>query len=287
MDKAVLDHVRYIVFEGEHIRLEYNGPKLEVLKQEPHPRVVIAFAPFDYPFQTDAGGWGSASFTKREIAHVCVFHSAEDWHQNDEFFPAMQACRAFLGDGIAVTTYGFSMGGFGALLGAQSLEAERAIAISPQVSIDPSKARFERRYAQQWAAMGDWKHDLSKHMRSQKTDHIVLFDPLHKQDKKHEARLPKSTKYTRCLLHGAGHAGIQCLVEMKAQEVLFDLLRGTATAADLRKAYRANRRKSFRYLRKVGTILHEKKRPAALGFFEIAKSLGYRRLIKKWRPFYE
>ena len=275
------------MFEGEHMRLEYNGPPLTLLKQGSNPRVVVAFAPFDYPFTTDEGGWGSASFTKREIAHVCVFHRAEDWHQNDDFFPAMEACRAFLGDEIDITTYGFSMGGYGALLGAQSLEAERAVAISPQVSIDPSEVRFERRYAEQWAAMTGWKYDLSKYMTSQKTKYIVLFDPLHRQDQKHEARLPKPKHYSRGLLHGAGHAGIQTLVQMGAQETLFDLVRGAADTGGLRKAYREGRRDSFRYLRKMGTLLHETNRPAALGFFEMAKSRGYRRLIKKWKPFYE
>jgi hypothetical protein len=279
--------VRHVVFAGEHMRLEYNGPTLEVLKKADNPRVVVAFAPFDYPFSTEVEGWGSASFTKRDIAHVCVFHSAEDWHQNDDFFPAMDACRSFLGPEIQVTSYGFSMGGYGALLGAKALDAERAVAVSPQFSIDPAVVRFERRYGPQWAAMDGWKHDLSKHMKDSQTHHIVLYDPLHNQDRKHEKRLPKPASYTRCLLHGVGHAGLQALVEMKIQETLFDVLRGSADAVDLRNMFRGQREFGFRYLRKLGTRLHERKHPKAAGFFEIAERNGYRRLIKKWRPFYE
>jgi hypothetical protein len=279
--------IRLVVFAGKHMRLEYNGPAIEELEKTENPRVVVAFGPFDYPFLNDVEGWGSASFSKRDIAHVCVFHSAEDWHQNADFFPAMQACRAFLGRRINVTSYGFSMGGYGALLGAKTLDAERTVAVSPQSSIDPAVVRFERRYGPQWAAMDGWKHDLSKQMNDSQTYYLVLFDPLHNQDRKHESRLPKPANYTRCLLHGVGHAGLQALVEMKIQETLFDVLQGTADASDLRNAFRARRELGFRYLRKLGTRLHERKHPKAAAVFEIAKRNGFRRLIKKWRPYYD
>ena len=279
--------VRHIVFSSKHIRLEYSGPSPEALGQMGNPRVVVAFAPFDYPFSMDAEGWGAASFTKRKISHVCVFHSAEDWHQNDDFFPAMHACRAFFGPHIDITSYGFSMGGYAALLGAKTLGAERAVAVSPQFSIDPEVVRFERRYGLQWAAMGGWKFDLFERMKDSRTHHIVLYDPLHNQDRKHELRLPKPASYTRCLLHGVGHAGLQALVEMEVQETLFDILRGSADASDLRNMFRARREFGFRYLRKMGTRLHERKHPKAPDFFEIAKVNGFHRLIKKWRPFYD
>ena len=279
--------VRHIVVDGAHMRLEYNGPLLEDLALTEGPRVVVAFAPFDYPFSNDVEGWGSASFSKRDIAHVCVFHSAEDWHQNDDFFPAMQACRAFLGPHIKITSYGFSMGGYGALLGAKALDAGRAVAVSPQFSIDPAMVRFERRYEPQWAAMKGWKFDLSKHMKDSPAEYIVLYDPLHQQDRKHESRLPKSASYARCLLHGVGHAGLQALVEMKIQETLFDVLRGSAGASDLRNVFRAKREFGFRYLRKLGTRLHEQNHPKAVGFYNMAKRNGFRRLNKKWQHFYE
>ena len=269
------------------MRLEYNGPALEELVRDKNARVVVAFAPFDYPFLDENGGWGTASFSKRNIAHVCVFHKAEDWHQNDDFFPSMQACRAFLGPNVGITSYGFSMGGYGALLGAETLEADRAVAISPQFSIDPKAVRFERRYHEQWAKMAGWKFDLRNYMKSAQIKYLVIYDPLHRKDQKHEARLPKPDGYTRCLLHGVGHAGIQALVEMKIQETLFEVLIAKSNAADLRKMFRSRREFGFRYLRKMGTRLHERGHPKAKYFLEIAKNHGFRRLIKKWRPFYE
>ena len=272
---------RQVIYDGTLLRLEYTGPALGAA-----PRVLVAFAPFDYPFHSDEGGWGSRSFTKRRMAHVCVFHRNEDWHQHNEFFTAMQACRAFFGPTPDLTAYGFSMGGYGALLGAKALDARRAIAVSPQSSIDPSAVRFERRYGEQWAKMDGWHHDLRAHMDGARR-YIVMFDPLHGQDKKHEARLPKPAGYVRVLLHGAGHAGIQTIVGMGQSQALFDLLRGDISARALRHAYRSGRRDGFRYLRKLGTLLHEKNKPAARKFLEIAQEKGFHRLIKKWTPFYK
>ncbi len=272
---------RAVVHDGQRLRLEYTGPPLGATD-----RALVAFPPFDYPFQTADGGWGARSFVKRGIAHVSVFHRDEDWHQHDEFFAAMRTCRAFFGPRPQLTSYGFSMGGYGALLGAQALDAGRAIAVSPQSSIDPGAVRFERRYAAQWAKMAGWRHDLSAHMDGHRT-YIVMYDPLHRQDAKHEARLPKPAGYGRVLLHGAGHAGIQSIVEMGKSAQLFDLLRGDIAAPAMRQAYRYGRRDGFRYLRKVGTVLHDRQKPAAELFHDIAQRKGFHRLIKKWQLYYK
>lgn len=268
------------------LRLEYIGPDLNDPEHRP-ANVVVAFAPVDFPFNPDSGGWGSRSFRKRGIAHVCVYHSAPDWYQNGAFFKAMSHLRKVLGDDIALTTYGFSMGGYGAILAADHLNARRAVAVSPQFSVDPAVVPFERRYKAEWAAMGRWHHDLSAYRKDAGREVIVLLDPLHRQDRRQEALFPKPSGHTRCLIHGAGHAGIQTLVEMGIVEVLFDMLRGDASAKDLRNAYRQHRQTGFRYLRKVGTRLHERAHPMAPQFMDWAKARGFRRLIKKWRPYYE
>jgi len=272
---------RQVIHESPRLRLEYTGPVLGATSN-----AVVAFAPFDFPFQSDRGGWGSASFCKRLMPHVCVFHRDEDWHQHDEFSQAMRTCRSFFGPVPRLTSYGFSMGGYGAMLGAQGLNAARAVAVSPQSSIDPTAVKFERRYHAQWAAMNGWVHDLHTHVDDRR-EYVVLYDPLHRQDSQHELRLPKPAGYRRVLLHGAGHAGIQTLVEMGQAEALFALLRGDTTPAQLRQAYRKNRAGAFRYQRKLGTVLHDRHKPAARMFFDMAQHNGFHRLIKKWTPYYK
>lgn len=273
---------RKVIHAGSDLRLEYSGPERLSAAQ----RVVVAFAPYDYPFDPEAG-WGARSLLKRGIAHVCVFHSAPIWHQTPEFFAAMRLCRDFLGPEVALTTYGFSMGGYGAILAADALDADRVVAVSPQFSIDPAIAPFERRFGEEWAAMGPWLHDMAEHRRDAHREVIVLYDPMHRIDRRHEAFFAQLPGHHRCLLHGAGHAGIQAMREMGIIETLFDLLRGGGSALEARNAYRQNRRKGFRYLRKVGSYLHERKHPLAPAFLEWAHQGRFGRLIKRWRPYYE
>lgn len=99
--------------------------------------------------------------------------------------------------------------------------------------------------------------------------------------------MPKPAGYARILLRGSGHAGIQTMVGMGKHDALFDLLRGDIPTRAIRQAYRAGRRDGFRYLRKLGSALHEKNKPAAAKFFEVAEQKGFHRLIKKWTPFYK
>ena len=264
------------LFESRDLRLVYFGPRPVGAR-----RVVVAFAPFDAPFAPADGGWGHVALAKRGIAHVCVLHRAPDWYQNTTFFKAMAACREALGPACAITAYGFSMGGYGALLGAATLGADRAVAISPQVTIDPSVPPHETRFRAQWQAMGPWQHDLDAAMDDART-YVVLYDPLHRRDRRHEALIPRRAGYTRCLIHGAGHAGIQALVQMGAIEPLFDLLTGAARPADLRQAYRAARPRGFRYLRKVGTLLHARDHPMAATYRSHAEAQGFQRLLKRW-----
>ncbi|MEL6645846.1 MAG: hypothetical protein AAFQ79_18085 [Pseudomonadota bacterium] len=268
------DWTRTLVTETADLRMVYWGPR-----DTRGLRIVVAFPPFDYPF--DGDGWGARSFAKRGIGHVCVFHRRPDWYQNDSFFDAMEACREFLAPAAGVTAYGFSMGGLGALLGARALGADRAVAITPQVTIDPSVPPRERRFVPQWEAMGPWQHDLLAHMDDNRR-YIVLFDPLHARDRRQEALIPRVTGYERCLMHGAGHAPIQALAQMGVAEALFDVLTAKRSPRHLRQAYRAARPHGFRYLRKVGTELHARRHPMAARCLEHAERAGFRRLVKRW-----
>jgi hypothetical protein len=274
-DKGLPDSwvMQDVLWQSDTLRLEYSGPANPT-------NVVVAFAPIDHPFDAK-GGWGAKSFAKRNMAHICVFHARPTWHQEDDFFEAMQACRAYVGEACQVVSYGFSMGGYAALLGAQSLRATRAVAISPQVSIDPKTVRFERRYLDEWAEMGPWLHHLRDHMDG-KREYIVVYDPLHRLDSKHENRLPRRRGYRRVLMHGVGHSGIQACGQMGIHETLFGVLRGEIGASEMRRAFRARRPQGFRYVRKMGTLLHKRNHPLAQQFRTMAEEGGFDRLIRKW-----
>lgn len=269
--------IKKVIYTSQNLRLEYNGPELNSISN-----VVIAFPPLDYPMNSNATGWGKNSFEKRNIAVVCVFHAAPHWYQYNDFFSAMSACKDFFPTGINICTYGYSMGGYGAFLSAQALDAYRAIAISPQYSIDPNIAPFERRFNGEWTQFQKYYHNINQHMDNHR-QYFVLIDPFHKLDSKQEALFFRTKHYKRCLIHGAGHAAIQTLVQMNAQNVLFDLLSNQATLNDLRRVIRNGRHKSFRYVRKLGKKSYERKSKNAQRFLDLAIEHKFNRLIKKWQ----
>lgn len=267
------------LFANQFYRLDYTGPAPDLASDTP---VVVAFAPFDFPFENSDGGWGSASFSKRGIAHVCVSHAQEDWHQNASFFPAMQACRDAFSLSRPLVAYGFSMGGYAALLAARTLKAKRVVAISPQYTIDDAVVPWDRRYYKEWMRMGPWIHDAVPEVSAIEGEVIVCLDPLHRKDRRQWTLFPTPSDCNRVLLHGAGHAGIQTMIEMGMTDVLFDLLRCEVGWQDLRRAYRTNRRKSFRYLRGVGKHVYGQNMPIAPYFLQLARENGFHRLIKRW-----
>lgn len=266
-----------VIHQCASYRITYDGPK-EIL----NGHVIVSFAPVDFPFDAQQG-WGSRSFTKRCIPHVCVFHRHEDWHQNPDFLPAMRAIRNAFSREVDLIAYGFSMGGFAALLAARTLQSSQAIAVSPQVSIDPETVPFERRYFEQWNKMGPWMTHLSDEMDDQRA-YLILYDPLHKKDRKHINLLPKQGGSHHILIHGGGHAIIQTLVEAGLSEVLFDFLNLKETPRGLRSSFRASRHMSFRYVRRLGNLSFQKNSKAKHQFYDLAVKNGYRRLIKKWQP---
>ena len=106
-------------------------------------RVAVCFPDRVHPVGFDQPGWGEGFLTKRGVSAIYIAEAGIDWFQCPDFFDAMQACRAALGQ-RPVTTYGSSMGGYAAILGARALGADRCFALSPQYSIDPEVVPFER-----------------------------------------------------------------------------------------------------------------------------------------------
>lgn len=266
------------IYDGALMRLEYFGPASP-------DQVIVVFPPFDFPFVDNGQGWGGASFAKRNLAYVCVYSAKPDWYQNAEFFDAMQACRREIDGNSQISAYGFSMGGYGALLAGRTLDAKRIVAGSPQVSIDPKIATFERRYDKEWSNMDGWHHNLAREMDHHR-DYFVIFDPLHRMDKMHEDLLPKPAGYRRCMMHGVGHGILKACVEMGLQDELFELIHGKIEANQFRTAFRGKRPSGFRYLRKVGSEMHDRGHKTAPLFLDLAAESGYDRLVRRWQKYY-
>jgi pimeloyl-ACP methyl ester carboxylesterase len=94
----------------------------------------------------DMPGFGQSFLRKHGINAVHVLVSRSHWYQTPEMEGALAFIRHIAKDYHRVVTYGSSMGGYAAIKFGPEVRANAAVAISPQYSIDPAKAPFEKRF---------------------------------------------------------------------------------------------------------------------------------------------
>ncbi|WP_343505034.1 MULTISPECIES: hypothetical protein [Roseobacteraceae] len=96
--------------------------------------VVVAFGPLGQNLKGDSF-WGRGLFDKLKLTGIGVRSKRSIWYQFPSWPKAAKAIRDYC-QGRKVITYGTSMGGYAALKNSASLEADVALAFSPQFSID-------------------------------------------------------------------------------------------------------------------------------------------------------
>jgi len=186
--------------------------------------------------------FGQAAFEKRGVQTIFIRSRMSNWFQDDEVFEMGAVLRQALPVDARVTTYGASMGGHGALLLADLLRAERAVAIAPQFTLDPETAPFERRWQVSRDRIGRFRHDLRDHMTRTATK-FILYDSLD-MDRYHIDLMQPDDRFQLIRFPGASHQILRflqetgCLGDLLATltdpDVGFDDLHAKARAARAR-----------------------------------------------------
>jgi hypothetical protein len=165
---AGADIVTTPVFEGRFLRL--------LLARQDGDHLFVTFDHWHRGRQGFGEATPGALFQRQGWSWLRVQAARNDWFLNAEL-PGALAAAARCADGFRrVTTYGFSMGGYGALRGAAAIGAARAVAISPQASPDPARTPFERRWPQARAA-ADPRLDDFGGLDGWRTEVIAVYDP--------------------------------------------------------------------------------------------------------------
>ena len=174
------------------------------------PTCVITFDSYSDDRGLDRQGFGEEFFRSRSVDAIHFIGRENDWYQYAET-PAATAAVAQLAKGYdRVVAYGSSMGGYAAIRFGGMAGASVALAISPQFSIDPRTARFERR----------WKHDsdridfsLERTLRAPfvETSYIV-YDPLD-ADRRHAELFRRRTRVIDVRLPNVGHPATGAIAE--------------------------------------------------------------------------
>jgi tetratricopeptide (TPR) repeat protein len=203
---------------------------------------VVTFDSYSDDRSLDRRGFGEEFFHSRGIDAVHFISGENDWYQYADL-PAVAAQVADLvKDYPRVVSYGSSMGAYAAIRFGDLAGASEALAISPQFSIDPRVARFERR----------WKYDsdridftLERTLKARfiRTAYIV-YDPRD-ADKRHADLFRRHTRVIDVSLPDVGHPATGSLAEAGLLgDVVLDFVADRLDPADLQRRIAASRETS-------------------------------------------
>lgn len=227
-----------ILFEDRQIRVVHQAAASDFS--------LVTFSDFTYRPQ-GSEFWGRETAEKLGIDAVGFIAKRENWFPVASVEAAAPAVRAVLKP--RSVTYGYSMGGYGALKHAARLGAQGCLAVAPQVTIAPGAtpwdARFHRFHRPALhAGMAVSAEDLAPFV-------AVLADPHDPVDWRHAELLAALGPVHLMRMPMLGHAAIWMLAgSAPLGAALGHVFAGDAAA--LRAELRARRRQSGHWYRLMG-----------------------------------
>lgn len=228
----------------------YASENLEVLRRAPHGSaiVVITFQSFVDAHEPPRGGFGEAFLDENGFDAIHVISRSNAWYQYADMPAALAAIAAAAGAATRVT-YGLSMGAYAAVRFARDVQADRAIAISPQYSIDPRTVPFEKRWSEFGAKipfLWDWPRPGAGYAPDG-PEVAAIYDP-HNLDIRHVALIAAHHPVRHIAVPYGGHPVTALLSEAGLLSgLILDLIRGThdADAFDTALAARSPQTAAF------------------------------------------
>jgi len=202
-------------------------------------RHVVTFDCYHDERTLDRPGFGETFFRDHGITATHVLTRDNDWFQHPEMAEATAAIRAVTAGAASVLAYGSSMGGYAAVRFADAVGAGQALALSPQYSIDPARAPFERRWGQDRRRLR-FLPGIDGPIRSGVRP-VVAYDP-HGPDRLHADRIAADTPIIRLPVPHGGHPVGSLLSEAGLLTgIVMQALDGTLDPAETGRAVRARR----------------------------------------------
>jgi hypothetical protein len=203
--------------------------------------VVVCFDGWRPSRTENYSAFGFEFLRQRGVSAIEILPHRNDWYQSDDAVVAMGRIRNLCGTRRKIG-YGSSMGGYAASNFSNILELSRAIAYSPQSSVDPLKMPLERRWGDDVLQIRSFMHDLIDEPKS--CTLMVLFDPLEPMDKLHANKLIAiHAASDAIILPFAGHNTAQFFADLGIlQELTIPMLFGSTSVGEVRRIVRKKRR---------------------------------------------
>lgn len=229
-----------ILFSSNRLRAELHVSSLS--------KVVITFPPRQPRLKGFLSGEHAFFLKKRGLSQIAISTSQNDWYLNPDLPALIATIQPAANRFETVICFGFSMGGYAAMLFSGAVNANRVIAVSPQFSPDPIKTPFEYRWMADRKKI-DVHHDDLGTRANHNADGIILVDRFHKYDRMHAVLIKQAIPSWRVVNFAmGGHAATNALRTAKMIGNLDDVLLGDSVSVpQLIKMHKSSRRKSYTY----------------------------------------
>lgn len=225
------------LFDGQSLRATFfagRGPGL--------------FVTFDFR-QTGRSGFApanrSSAAESRGLSQLSIRSARNDWFINAETEALEEVLRDLGRRHPGARLLGWSMGGYGALRFARALGAAHVVAVSPQATLDPATAPWDRRYRAESRGFDPALGALAPRAMPD-LGGLLLYDPFIRADARHARLIAASfPALTLVPLSFGGHPATRVLRQGgRASLVQQAALDDGTDAATIRAAHRAARHRS-------------------------------------------
>lgn len=208
------------------------------------PVCYVTFASYTDNRTLDRPGFGEDYFRGRGIDAIHVLSRDNRWYQHSELTDAIAAVAAAAAGYERVIVYGSSMGGFAALRYGAACGATVGLALSPQYTVDPAIAPFDRRWADDVAQIS-FRDDVHLPVLAEQ---YVAYDPRDPHDRRHFALLAARSLTVPIPIPYAGHPVGSYLGETEMLRPLLEQIEaGDFDAQAYASEARRRRRRSGHY----------------------------------------
>lgn len=191
---------------------------------------------------------------------IAVKSLANDWYQNDGIGDILDHIDHLAGARRRIG-YGASMGGYAAINYSRRLRIDHVIASSPQYSIDPAKAPFEKRYLKEAVGLKFETDDMESCNR---VGGIIIYDPFDKVDKFHIAKIRPLVDATIVKVPFAGYSSLDYFgISGILDGVISRVLAFEISGSDVVAARRSVRRSNLNYWSGLSDAFLERRRYAS------------------------
>jgi GDSL-like Lipase/Acylhydrolase family len=207
---------------------------------------IVTFHSYTDERRLEREGFGEDFMASRGVNAIHVIERDNFWFLLPDIEQALHVAAKVARRFDQVSSYGSSMGAYAAIRFGGFAGATKAIALSPQFSIDPRVVPFENRWGPD-AAKADYEIEHRLGRRGFVASADILYDPTD-QDARHVELFRGCLKVREVCLPNCGHPVTGFLAEVGLlQRAVLEAAQGVLDAAAFEREARAKRESSPQY----------------------------------------